>query len=105
MSSGVASYEPGVGNEENPFREVLKYSDKQPLGPTNHDNVELPVAETFFPAPMVGYSKVTVRSIHNKDSGNYKSGIGLQQTEFFTTRDFPTISDFTSFDQDSRSHY
>ena len=61
VSSGVATYEPGAGNDENPFREVLKYFDKQPLGPTMRGNVEVPVAETFFPSPMIGYSKVTVR--------------------------------------------
>ncbi len=105
ISSGVASYEPGIGNEENPFREVLKYTEKQFLGPTSHDNIEFPLAETFFPTPMVGYSKVTVRSIHNKDNKNLKSGIGLQQTEFYTTKDFPVITDYTAFDNTSRSQY
>lgn len=105
ISSGVATYEPGVGNEENPFREVLAYSDKQFLGPTDHNNIELPLAEMFFPSPMVGYSKVSVKSIHNKDNKNIKSGIGFQQTEFYTSRDFPVISDYTPFDQDSRQHH
>lgn len=104
ISSGVASYEPSIGNEENPFREVLKYSEKQFLGPTDHSNVELPVAETFFPTPMVGYSKITVKSIHNKSTKKIKSGVGLQQTEFYTTRDFPVFSDFTSFDAVSKMH-
>jgi hypothetical protein len=105
ISSGVASYEPGVGNEENPFREVLKYSETQFLGPTDHSNVELPFAETFFPSPMVGYSKVGVRSIHNKTNKKIKSGTGLQQTEFYTTRDFPVISEFTDMDPESRHHH
>lgn len=105
ISSGVASYEPGIGNEENPFREVLAYSEKQFTGPTDHRNIELPVAETFFPTPMIGYSKVTVKSIHNKDNKKIKSGIGVQQTEFYTTRDFPVITDYTSFDQFSRHQH
>lgn len=105
ISSGVASYEPGVGNEENPFREVLQYSERQLLGPTDHSNIELPFAETFFPAPSVGYSRVSVRSIHNKDDNKFKSGIGLQQTEFFTTRDFPVISEYTDMDKNSRHHH
>ncbi|MDP4262203.1 MAG: PA14 domain-containing protein [Bacteroidota bacterium] len=104
-SSGVASYEPGIGNEENPFREVLRYYDHQFLGPTDYSNVELPVAETFFPSPMIGYSRVTVRSIHNKENKNIKSGIGRQQTEFYTTRDFPVISDYTDFDDHSWHHH
>lgn len=106
ISSGVASYEPGVGNEENPFREVLQYPNtRQPLAPTLIGNVEMPFAETFFPAPMVGYSRVTVRSIHNKSNKRIKAGIGLQQTNFFTTRDFPVIADYTNFDEESRSHH
>lgn len=105
ISSGVASYEPGIGNEENPFREVLQYSERQLLGPTDHSNIELPFAETFFPAPSVGYSRVSVRSIHNKDDNKFKSGIGLQQTEFYTTRDFPVISEYTDMDKDSRHHH
>lgn len=104
-SSGVASYEPGIGNEENPFREVLKYSEKQFLGPTDHSNVELPLAETFFPSPMVGYAKVSVKSIHSKENKKIKSGVGLQETEYFTTRDFPVIADFTNFDVQSRKHH
>jgi hypothetical protein len=104
ISSGVATYEPGIGNEENPFREVLKFSEKQPLGPTDFNNVELPFGETFFPAPMVGYSKVTVKSIHNKDNKKIKSGVGMQQTEFYTSRDFPVICDYTTFDDHSRRH-
>lgn len=105
VSSGVATYEPGVGNDENPFREVLKYFDKQPLGPTMRGNVEVPVAETFFPSPMIGYSKVTVKSIHNKTHKNIKSGVGKQVSEFYTSRDFPVISDFTSFDNNSSKAY
>jgi len=105
ITSGVATYEPGVGNEENPFREILKYNIKQPLGPTRYENVELPLAETFFPAPMVGYSRVTIKSIHNKTSKNIKSGVGKQVKEFYTCRDFPVITDFTSFDNHSKKAF
>lgn len=105
ISSGVATYEPGIGNEENPFRELLQYYTTQPLGPTNLGNVELPFGETFFPSTMVGYSRVTVRSIHNKTNKRIKSGVGLQQTNYYTSRDFPVMMDYTSFDQESRSHH
>jgi hypothetical protein len=105
ISSGVASYEPGVGNEENPFREILQYSNKTPLGPTANSNIELPIAEMFFPSPSVGYSRVTVKSIHNKTNKNIKSGVGMQESQFFTTKDFPTVSEFTDFDDQSRLHY
>lgn len=105
ISSGVATYEPGIGNEENPFREVLQYRDKQPLGPTNVTNVELPITETFFPSSSVGYSKVTVRSIHNRSVKNIKSNTGQQVTEFYTSKDFPVLTDYTDFDSRSRVHY
>ncbi|MCR6720407.1 MAG: PA14 domain-containing protein [Chitinophagaceae bacterium] len=105
ISSGVATYEPGVGNEENPFREILQFRTTQPLGPTSNDNVELPFGEMFFPATMVGYSRVTVRSIHNKTNKRLKAGVGLQQTNFYTSKDFPVIMDYTSFDKESRSHH
>ncbi len=105
ISSGVATYEPGVGGEENPFREILQYKEKQPLGPTNYNNIELPVTETFFPSPMIGYSKITVRSIHNKTNKNIKSGIGKQVTEFYTCREFPVITDYTDFDDRSRKQH
>lgn len=112
ISSGVAGYEPGIGNEENPFREVLVYNAATTvLGPTANGNVELPVAEMFYPSAFVGYSKVSVKSIHNKTNANpalnknIKSGVGMSVTEFFTTREFPTVSQFTDFDRASRHHY
>jgi hypothetical protein len=111
ISSGVASYEPGVGNEENPFREVLQYGRHNLLAPTEISNIELPIAETFFPSPGIGYSRVTVKSIHSKnkanplDNKNIKSGVGMQETIFYTTKDFPTISEWTDFDSRSRHNF
>lgn len=105
ISSGVATYEPGVGNDENPFREAYKYYETQPLGPTRPETVELPLAETLYPTPMVGYSKVTVRSIHNNSNKKIKSGVGKQVTEFYTAKDFPVLSDFTPFDNQSQRRF
>lgn len=103
ISSGVAAYEPAVGAEENPFREIMHYDDRlHPLGPNERGAVELPLGEVFFPSPSVGYSKVTVKSIHRD---NVKSGVGKTVTEFYTTRDFPTKSDFTSFDPSSHVRF
>jgi hypothetical protein len=105
ISSGVASYEPGAGAEENPFREAYRYFESQPLGPTRPEVIEMPLAETFYPSSMVGYSKVTVRSIHNRSNKNIKSGVGKQVSEFYTTKDFPVITDFTPFDNQSLRSY
>ncbi|NOT50233.1 MAG: hypothetical protein HOP10_03040 [Chitinophagaceae bacterium] len=102
ISSGVASYEPAVGAEENPFREIMNYDDRQPLGPNERGAIELPLGEMFYPSPSVGYSKVTVRSIHRD---NVKSGVGKTVTEFYTTKDFPTKSDFINFDGESHVRF
>jgi hypothetical protein len=92
ISSGVASYEPSIGGDENPFQTMVQVVDKLPLGPSSYGAIEMPVLDAFFPAPVVGYSKVTVRSIRKGNiPANMKtrSGIGRQVTEFYTAKDFP----------------
>jgi len=102
ISSGVASYEPFIGGEENPFREPVEYEERvSVLAPKNYMYSEKPLGESFFGAPMVGYSKVRVRTIHNKA----KSANGWQESEFYTTKNFPTVVDFTSFDGESKRPY
>jgi hypothetical protein len=101
ISSGVASYEPSIGGEENPFQTMVQVTDKLSLGPSSYGAVEMPVLDAFFPAPVVGYSKVTVRSMRK---GNIPQGmksrsvIGKQVTEFYTAKDFPVIYRHTSLD-------
>lgn len=100
ISSGVASYEPSIGNEENPFLSIVKVANTLPLGPTSYGSVEMPVLDAFFPAPLVGYSKVTVRSL-NQNSDNMKklrSGTGRQVHEFYTAKDYPVYYSHTSID-------
>ncbi|MFT3981669.1 MAG: PA14 domain-containing protein [Ferruginibacter sp.] len=93
ISSGVASYEPMIGKEENPFTIPSDPYKQQVglLGPTNYFYVDEPLMESFYPSAMVGYSKVRVRSINKLK----KSSSGFQETEFFTTKDFPTRSSYT----------
>jgi len=100
ISSGVASYEPGLGGEENPFQSVVEIQDKLPLGPTAYGAVEMPILDAFFPAALVGYSKVTVRSLKNDTIAGKKtrSGIGKQVTEYYTAKDFPVQYSYTSLD-------
>lgn len=109
ISSGVASYEPGIGGEENPYQEILQVSDRLPLGPANYEAIEMPVLDAFFPAPLVGYSKVTVRSIKSGEIKNGKrsrSGIGRQVTEYYTAKDFPVKYRYTNLDpaSDKQKH-
>ncbi|MGN6490520.1 MAG: hypothetical protein ACTHLE_00885 [Agriterribacter sp.] len=102
VSSGVASYEPFIGGEENPLREPVEYEEKLSiLAPKHYLYSEEPLGESFFPAASVGYSKVRVRTIHTKA----KSANGWQETEFFTTRDFPTRVEHSPLDGDSKRPY
>src|SRR6185436_11578597 len=103
ISSGVATYEPGTGNDENPFHVPFRlYSEKEGImAPTDFVYVEEPFAETFFPSPMVGYSKVKVQSI-NKTK---KSATGYEETEFYTSQEFPTVVELTPLDNESKKSY
>lgn len=100
ISSGVASYEPSIGGEENPFQSIIEIEDYLPMGPTSYGAVEMPVLDAFFPAPSVGYSKVTVSSTRLDTSASKKSrsGIGKQVTEFYTAKDYPVYYSFTPLD-------
>lgn len=103
ISSGVASYEPSIGGDENPFRVPHNiYIDKPAAAaPTDYVYTEEPFGETFFPAPVVGYSMVRVTSIY-KDK---KSATGVEETEFYTAKDFPTIVEVTPIDNASKKTY
>ncbi len=101
ISSGVAAYEPGIGGDENPFQTIVQVQDKLPLGPTSYGAIEMPVLEAFFPAPMVGYSQVTVRSVSSIPPGaqqKSRSGIGRQVTQFYTAKDYPVYYSNTPLD-------
>ena len=58
----------------------------------------MPVTEAFFGGPVIGYSKVTVRSIHrNGTHGDsvVRSAIGKQVTEYYTAKDYPAYTTYT----------
>jgi hypothetical protein len=106
ISSGVASYEPSIGGEENPFLSIVQISNDVPLGPTSYGAIEMPILDAFFPAPLVGYSKVTVRSIGKKQNPQpatmkTRSGLGRQVTEFYTAKDFPVYYTHTPLEPSS----
>lgn len=101
ISSGVASYEPIVGGEENPFRTVKEFPGRIPCKLDNNLMFEYPVNESYFPAASVGYSTVTVKSINtNKilkgESGHGYSASGVTVHEFYTAKEFPIITDETN---------
>ncbi|SKA40202.1 PA14 domain-containing protein [Chitinophaga eiseniae] len=103
ISSGVAAYEPVMGGEENPFRQPVYYTGQvAALAPVTLGYAEEPFGESFFPAPMVGYSKVRVSSINKK---NTRSANGFTENCFYTTYDYPTLTDRTLIDGDTKKRY
>ncbi len=93
ISSGVASYEPGIGNDENPFRQPIMSKKENALVPDETFYMEEPLGESFFPSPSVGYSKVTTKNLSIEIAGetNIAKGTGKLVNEFYTTKDFPTL--------------
>lgn len=103
ISSGVASYEPGIGGEENPFHLPIEYTQKvSVLAPTILGYSEEPLGESYFPSPTVGYSRVRVRSIHHM---NNRSANGYEESCFYTAYDFPTMVDRTLINDDTKKRY
>ena len=99
-SSGVATYEP-AGSKENPFVEPIYSYENRLLAPDEENYIEKPLGECFFPSPTVTYSRVKVTS---RQAGTGPgSGFELKKqhktgsvvTEFYTSRDYPTLVDQT----------
>lgn len=86
-SSGVASYEPMIGNDENPWRRPEFRTERIPLGPNQNIYSDIPVGESLMPGASVGYSEVKVTSIANAKSP--RSSTGYTKNKFYTARDFP----------------
>lgn len=103
ISSGVASYEPGIGGEENPFHQPIEYVEQlSALGPVTLGYSEEPLGESVFPSAGVGYSKIRVRTINYR---NRKSANGYEETSFYTAYDFPTLTDRSLLDNDTKKRY
>lgn len=102
-TSGVATYEP-IGNKENPFVQPVFSHVRNLLAPDEENYMEMPFGESFFPNPQITYSRVSVRNVQAGDtpSGSpemkklHKTGFVV--TEFYTSKDFPTIVDQTTLD-------
>jgi hypothetical protein len=110
-SSGVATYEP-IGNKENPFVQPVFSSVNHILAPDEDNFIEKPFGESFFPSPQVTYSRV---SVSNLATGTAPSGMtnpeikklhrtGKVVTEFYTSKDYPTIVDQTELQADEDKH-
>ncbi|MDP1801744.1 MAG: hypothetical protein Q8L81_10350 [Bacteroidota bacterium] len=91
ISSGVALYEPLFGGDEISLRQPIEFDIIKSMAPNDHFYQEKPFAETLYPAPIVGYSKVTVTSIADPVTSPTVTGIGKTEFEFYTAKDFPII--------------
>ncbi|MEO5645218.1 MAG: hypothetical protein ABIS12_17990 [Bacteroidia bacterium] len=92
-SSGVASYEPQLGGDENPWKQPITFSTENLFAPDDEHYKEEPLGESFFPSPSVGYSRVTVKNLQYSNVN--RNATGRVVHEFYTSKDFPTIVDRT----------
>lgn len=100
ISSGVAAYEPLIGGDENALKRAMFYENKVAMRNYIPTFSELPLNENYFPSPSIGYSKVTVRSRASDMVANAVLPATIPTTgqtvqEFYTSRDYPTLTDYT----------
>lgn len=93
ISSGVASYEPMSGNEENPWRTPAFYTDEKKMVHDRDFYMEFPVGESFFPSPGVGYSRVVTQNLSRENVTRHATGYTVN--EFYTGYDFPVYTEFS----------
>lgn len=99
ISSGVAAYEPLLGGDENPFKEMINdYTINKKLAPNDYIFDEGPIGESFYPGASVGYRRVTVKTLI--DSQAKKHATGRTVYEFFTAYDYPVFVDQTPIQSD-----
>jgi hypothetical protein len=95
-SSGVASYEPQLGGDENPWKKPVFFNKEKLLAPDDEHFMEEPFGECFFPSASVGYSRVTVQNIKRTDTNGNSivkhNATGKSVHGFYTSKDFPTIA-------------
>jgi hypothetical protein len=84
-----------IGADENPWKLPASYSHKE-NGYKYEKYLEHPFGESFFPAPVVGYSRVIEKNLTYTDVNRTATG----QTEygFYSAKDFPTKVAYTSLE-------
>jgi len=99
-SSGVATFEPN-GSKESPFVLPIFDDPVKIIAPMASNYIEKPLGESFFPAAQVTYARVSVKNLDKSDFTGLspknltKHATGEVVTEFYTSKDFPTIVDHT----------
>jgi len=95
-SSGVAAYEPALGGDENP-KKIGKYYGYNPDKKYKYNFYnETPFGEEFFPAPVVGYSKIIIKNIDI--AGVNRTAAGKTVYDHYTTRDYPFQTQATTLE-------
>jgi hypothetical protein len=95
-SSGVASYEPSIGGDENSMFSPEPFNNEIKCAPDQDMYFEKPLMESQFPSPSVGYSRVTVRDLSGDENSEVNTGKVVK--EFYTAKDFPVIVKSTNMD-------
>src|SRR6185437_4847281 len=78
---------PAVGNDENALKQPVPYIENIKGAINNYFDLELPFGESLYPAPSVGYSKVTVNDLDKTGASSKKTGYIVN--EFYTAKDYP----------------
>jgi hypothetical protein len=94
ISSGVASYEPGIGSDENPLRMPVPYTEELRGTMNNYFYLEEPFGETLYPAPQVGYSAVTIKELDGDGAVDASAKTGWRVMEYYTAKEFPVLVDY-----------
>lgn len=95
ISSGVASYEPLNGGDDNSNRRPVEFTIRRSMAPNDEYFQEEPLGESFFPDALVGYSKVTVKNLDRSAQNVVRHATGKTEYGFYTAKDFPVFADRT----------
>ncbi len=105
-SSGVATFEPSLGGEENALKQPLEFEVDVKIRANYKLFTEMPFNQALYPSASVGYRKVIVRSIAtdrvlSRDLSAEIPTTGESVYQFYTAKEFPVITDFTQLDETS----
>ena len=87
FSSGVATYEPAVGGDENSLHQPIFYEQRESMFYKSWTYIETPLVEFAYPAATIGYSEVSVAE--HKRIYARKHGTGKTIHKFHTARTHP----------------
>lgn len=99
---GVAAYETRAILDENPFYCWESFVNFKKHFPDESRFTAMPITDMLYPIPVIGYEEVIVTfnaAINNVAVGSSK---GYSTSKFYTSKDFPTISNKTEIDKSAK---